>query len=251
MPDIGFGDKMASKEAVNEKEGKEGALGNVFTKDSMPLDRQADRGAEIREYRKAYKELLRESRDLRIGGKQQDAVEAARKALYAAIRIADAKYRSQNENSMGDAKLDIMDRYRIWRASEFIFKEDNGKISSAGYTIMAGLATMWAGAFELQWALGAGGAYYPIEEFARRFTEGQLHTALWYPLAIFAGTVIEGTGIFVTAVGAYELWAEGRKITRKKEKGSYKDRLDRVFHPVSEEKLKKLEEDINKGEFKA
>ena len=40
-------------------------------------------------------------------------------------------------------------------------------------------------------------------------------------------------------------------MTRKEEKGSYNDRLDRIFHPVSEEKLKRLEEAINKGEFKA
>lgn len=40
-------------------------------------------------------------------------------------------------------------------------------------------------------------------------------------------------------------------MTRKDRKGSYSDRLDRVFHPVSEEKLQKLEEAINKGEFKA
>ncbi|MGC8710690.1 MAG: hypothetical protein ACP5RF_03750 [Candidatus Micrarchaeia archaeon] len=39
-------------------------------------------------------------------------------------------------------------------------------------------------------------------------------------------------------------------MARKVERVSYSERLDRIFHPISEEKLKRLEEAIDKGEFK-
>lgn len=175
----------------------------------MPLDKRIDHGAEIKEYKKGYREMLRESKDLYASGRPQDAVDAANEALYAAIRISDVKNEQQNANAMAEEKFDIMDRYRISRANSYIFRQENGEIKSASYTVMAGLVAMWAGAFELQWAFGAEGGLYPV---GRIITAPlQMQHAPWFPVALFAGVLVEGTGMFVTAVGTCRLWIANRK----------------------------------------